>query len=652
MSRLKERLLAFCKSIWFFPVILFAVVIILSALQISGSSIGTYHDVFYGDSSHDPNLLANKPRGIRSDEWLVTSQLNLAQVKNNFNDVNKNIGNGEDVSVLVDAPNTSFIQIFKPQSFGYFFLPAGIAFALKWWLPIYLLIMSVYFFILTLMPKRKLIAVLASLCFAASPFVVWWGQYSTIYTALFMMIIVIKMLKSKSVKHGLVWGFLLAYLTTSFIVILYPPFQIACALASIGFLVGYYFDNKPKTWKDHRPLVCGGVFAIGLTVALTALSLAPKLPIIETTASTAYPGARMTTSGTFNPLFFAANNSSFLTQKDQLADNFGWLANQSEGSNFLLVFLLLVPVVIYFIVRYRRKLDNFYTIIGIFTVGLVFLAWMFVPDIEWLGNITLLNRVPQARLLIGFGMINLFILIIFLQIYDKKNIKLPKHTALLYSLVILTGYLLLDFHIHNIFPLFMSAKWAILLALPYPVIIYFLLTKRHTLALSALLVFSIGSVCFIHPLYRGIDVLTESELSKSIRSIDPDNSKRWATDILILENFPVMNGKKSLSGTYVYPQNDLWEKSFPNNRNMYNRYAHVHFVFDRDIDTNIRPRLSQPQADVLVLTIEPCDPFLKENSVRYILTATPFTQKNASCANLEKKITYPKVTLYTYSLHF
>ena len=652
MSKLKKLLFTFYKSIWFFPAILFVVVIILSALQISGSSIGTYHNIFYGDSSRDPNLLANEPRGIRSDEWLVTAQLNLAQTENSFDDVNQNVGNGEDVSVLVDAPNTSFIQIFKPQSFGYFFLPAGVAFALKWWLPVYLLIMSVYFFILTLMPKRKLVAILASLCFVASPFVVWWGQYSTIYTALFMMIVVIKMLKAKSIKHGLAWGSLLAYLTTSFIVILYPPFQIACALASIAFLVGYYFDNRPKTWNEHKPLVIGGGFAIVLTVALTALSLVPKLPIIETTANTAYPGARMAASGTFNPLFFAANNSALLAQKDQLASNFGWLENQSEGSNFLLVFMLLIPIVVYFMVKYRRKLSNFYTIIGVFIVGLIFLAWMFIPDINWLGNITLLNRVPQARLLVGFGMINLFMLIIFLQIYDKKDIKLPKHTALLYSLVILVGYLLFDFHIHNTFPLFMSAKWAILLALPYPVIIYLLLTKRNTLALSALLIFSIGSVSFIHPLYRGIGVLTESELSQSIRSIDPNNSKRWVTDTLVLENFPVMNGKKSLSGTYVYPQNELWEEYFPNDRDMYNRYAHVHFVFDRNSDVNITPKLTQPGPDQLSPKIEPCDNFLKDNNVGYIMTAEPFTSRNATCATLSQTVQLPQLTVYIYSLKF
>ena len=468
-----------------------------------------------------------------------------------------------------------------------------------------------------------------------------------------MMIAVIKMLKAKSVKYGLLWGSLLAYLTTSFIVILYPPFQIACALASVAFLIGYYLDNRPKTWKDHKPLFIGGGFAIVLTIVLTALCLVPKLPIIETTANTAYPGARMAISGTSNPLFFMANNSALLTQKDQLAENFGWLENQSEGANFLLVFLLLVPIVVYFIAKYRRKLNNFYTIISVFIIGLIFISWMFIPDINWLGSITLLNRVPQARLLIGFGMINLFMLIIFLQIYDKKDIKLPKYTAFLYSLVILVGYLVLDLHIHNTFPLFMSSKWVILLALPYPIIIYLLLTRRTILALSTLLVFSVGSVCFIHPLYRGVDVLTESELSQSIRSIDPDNSKKWITDTLILENFPVMNGKKSLSGTYVYPQNDLWEKEFSKDRDMYNRYAHVHFIFDRNANIDIEPTLTQPGPDQLSPKIEPCDDFLRENNVGYIMTSgEPFTKESASCATQIATIHYPQLLIYIYSLRF
>lgn len=654
MSRLKSALASFSKSIWFFPAVLFIVVIFLSSLQLNGSSMGMYHNIFYGSTSKDPNLIANQPRAIRSDEWLVTTQLSLAQTQDKFNDVNPNIGDGEDMSVMTDTPNTSFLQLFKPQNFGYFFLPTGTAFSLKWWLPVYLLVMSVYFFMLTLVPRKKLLAILASLCFTASPFIVWWGQYSTLYTALFMTIVVIKMLHSASIRKSLLWGMLLSYLTTSFIVILYPPFQIPCALVLLSFLIGYYLDHRPKTWHGHKPLVFGTILAVTLTIILTSLCFVPKLSVIETAADTAYPGARVVKSGGFNLEFFMASNVSILTQNDSRATSYGWLKNQSEGSNFLLGFVLLLPLLVYIAIKYRHKINNLHTIYGVLIISLIFLVWMFIPDVDWIGRVTLLNRVPQARLLIGFGLINLLVFILFTQIYTaKEDFKLPKQATIFYTLIILVIYLFLDIHIHQLFPTFIGLKWAILLALPYPIILYLLLTRRPVAAMSLLLVFSTVSVGTIHPLYRGVDTLTNSQVSQAIRLVDPGNSKKWVTDSLLLENMPSMNGKKSLSGTYIYPQNKLWENDFPKkDHDMYDRYAHVHFVFDRNATVTITRSLTQPGQDQLSPVLEPCDDFLRKNDVGYLMTTEPLTKQNASCATLIKSVHYPQMNIYFYSLFF
>ena len=147
-DKIKYSINKFIKSKWAFPAILFLIVVILSLLKIHGSSIGIYHNFFYGDNIKDSNLIANKPQSIRSDEWLVSSQLTLAQSGNDFKEVNQNLGTGVDVSMVVDAPTKSVIQIFKPHNFGFFVLPKDIAFAFRWWIISYLLIVSIYLFVL------------------------------------------------------------------------------------------------------------------------------------------------------------------------------------------------------------------------------------------------------------------------------------------------------------------------------------------------------------------------------------------------------------------------------------------------------------------------------------------------------------------------
>ncbi|MGV9002171.1 MAG: DUF7657 domain-containing protein [Candidatus Saccharimonadaceae bacterium] len=654
MTRVKRALTKFSKSIWFFPALLLVPVLILSVLQISGSSIGTYHQYFYGDTKADPDLIFNKPRSIRSDEWLVATQLSLAQDKDGFSAINKNIGNGIDISLLVDAPTTDFMQVFKPHNLGYFILPEGMAFALKWWLLSYLLIVSIYFFAITLLPKRKKVAVLLGLGFALSPFIFWWYQYITlapIYYALFGIVVAIKMIHTTKTKSALLWGALLAYITTSFVLVLYPPFQIAVGLVALAFIVGYYLDHRKKTLKQNLPLVYGAITAVLLTVVLVGLSLVPKLGVIETINSTAYPGHRMTASGDFNASFFLANNTSILAQSTMRAQNYSWMPNQSEGSNFLLVFILLIPILVYFLIRYKRELPNFYTILATLIVSALYLVWMFVPNIDFLGSLTLLNRVPHLRLLIGFGLINVILAILTIQVMSYKQFKLPKKMPFYFSLGVLLFYLIIDLVIYKKFPQFMGMKLAILLALPYPVIIYLILTKRFTLGLVGLVIFSAMSVSFIHPLYRGVDVVEKSELSNAIRTIGANDSKVWVTDTLLLENFPVLNGKKSVSGVFIYPDNNLWSKSFPNeDEAKYNRYAHIHFTFDRSADNTISRSLTQPTPDQLIPNMEPCDSFLKINNVGYIITTQAFTKENASCATLVQKIPYPQNSVYIYRL--
>src|SRR3990167_10013222 len=129
----KTSIRKFFGSIWLFPITLTLLLMVLTVFKISGSSLGVYHTLFYGEISKDNNLLINKPQSIRSDEWLVNTQMTLAQKNNDFARINKNIGNGQDLSILVDAPYKEWSVIFKPQNLAFFFIPFDNAFAFKWW---------------------------------------------------------------------------------------------------------------------------------------------------------------------------------------------------------------------------------------------------------------------------------------------------------------------------------------------------------------------------------------------------------------------------------------------------------------------------------------------------------------------------------------
>lgn len=70
----RDKLRYFARSIWFFPAVLTVALLLLTAFGINGSSIGTYHTLFYGDARKDSRLLLGDPRDARTDEWLVNKK--------------------------------------------------------------------------------------------------------------------------------------------------------------------------------------------------------------------------------------------------------------------------------------------------------------------------------------------------------------------------------------------------------------------------------------------------------------------------------------------------------------------------------------------------------------------------------------------------
>ena len=90
-------------------------------------------------------MIAGSPRGVRSDEWVVNTQMIIAQAANDFKRVNYNIG-GQDMSLISDVPYKEWSIMFKPQNLTFFIMPLEYAFAFKWWLLGFSLIISCYFF--------------------------------------------------------------------------------------------------------------------------------------------------------------------------------------------------------------------------------------------------------------------------------------------------------------------------------------------------------------------------------------------------------------------------------------------------------------------------------------------------------------------------
>lgn len=659
-STLIQTLRRLYKSVWFFPLLLLIPLIILSSLRISGSSIGIYHKFLYGNAK-DSNLIIGQPRSIRSDEWLVSTQTALAQKNNGFGRINTNIGDGEDVSLLGDAPYKEWSTIFKPHNWAFFVLPFENAFAFRWWLLAYLLIISCYFFCLSLLPGKRLLGSLLGAALLFSPFVQWWylvGTLSVLYLSLFIGAAAIKLLRGTKWRSNLWWGLLLAYLLTCFAMMLYPPFQIACAIVTAVFGLGYLLeslgkDKKKLIWQKLSIMAA----AVLLAGALTGLFLTTRQSVVQATENTAYPGQRVQLSGGYDVAHLFSSHLATQFQSDVRARHYEivdkGITNQSEAANFILLLpFLFLPALVLLISGYRKNHKIDWPLLSTSGLFVLILIRLFLPVLNTPFNLLQLGKVPHSRLLIGLGLLSVIHTILFIRnLAGWKQFPTPKVLLLAYCLAVFGVSLYLGFYAHQRAPQFIGYPKIWLLSLPIPVVIYLLMAKRFALAALGLLAFSVFSTVSVNPLYKGLEVVTKTPLSQRVRAVAAANNGKWAAEGLVFENFGPLNGAASLTGVYQYPQHSLWEPiGSGSQKDIYNRYAHTILSVDRnplvDVVTSLQLGSS---SDLFLVTTESCSSFLQQRNVRFFITQNKLSTQD-SCAKLIDTVTYPSATFYLYQL--
>ena len=380
--------------------------------------------------------------------------------------------------------------------------------------------------------------------------------------------------------------------------------------------------------------------------------------VVATIQNSAYPGHRSVSSGGYSMEHLSSSNLSPVFQSISRSGAYSrpliGATNQSESSNFILIFQFLMLPLLYFIYkRYRKSKKVDYVALSLTVLLLLFMTWMFLPGADIIGKLTLLDKVPQSRLLIGMGLLNIMFIVLFIKHFEEyKKRPFNISTSIIYSLLVLVLYLLIDFHVAIQFPGFIGFKSAVLLAIPIPIIILLMLRKHFLAAAIIFTLFSFFSIYHINPLYRGTSVLTETPISLAIREIGQSSDKKWISEDIVIENFAAMNGQPSITGTYLYPQLSIWRSlNMQDKEDIYNRYAHVNFTFDRSPDKTIKPVITLPGADQFNVRIEPCDEFLTKNNIGFLITSAEFAPNVALCAELIQKVAYPTVTFNIYRLH-
>lgn len=659
-------------SVWSFPAIVLIIFLLLTALGVSGSSIGYYHRLLHGTDDQNPGLIYGRPKSIRSDEFLIFSPNVALQAQTDYPAFNENVGSGREMVIIPEAPIRDWVGLFRPHTIAYFFLPFANAFAFSWWFGLLALVVASYFFFLRVLNHSKLLSILLSVSFALSPFILWWFQISLLLPlAYFFMAatLAIRILGDEKIKFtksqrtsDIVHTAALAYVGASLGLLLYAPFLIPTVIVLAFFMTGYLIDGIKsgalKTIKLKKPAL---LITIAVLVALTAgvAFYFDRQEMIKTIMNSEYPGDRKTASGElpFSPLYRLFDG--FLMPLLAKPPTGAFYTNQSEASNFILLlpFLLIPGILLQVYDRIKNKNIN-WTFLSVQMLSVLFILRITVPFGDSFYELLLLDRVPNNRLMIGVGLLGILQLAYLIKYI--QNLRIPNRTqtifAISFSALVLGWLLVFSKYFFSEYLNLSSTFLTIgLLSVLFTSIIGAFLYGKNALGASLLLILTLISGFRVMPLQKGQSFVEDSLIINKIREVSSP-SQSWAVvDNFTFESFPIMAGRKLINGRHPYADLDFWKQVDTEQQleSIYNRQGHVIFVTNTSKPNeffpaqfaNIEGAMELVKGNVFKVKFE-CGDFVYRN-IDFILTTHSL---NLECVLPVDKVEYPKVTFYIYRI--
>jgi len=225
-----------------------------------------------------------------------------------------------------------------------------------------------------------------------------------------------------------IWAAIITYLTTVMAMGIHVPFVIPAVLVVVAF--GLVVDKL----RRHVPIreVLGRLLPMATAAvvagAITGGQLRTKASTAAGFLSTAYPGERLTATGTSGPLSLARTvGFSFSQALDLGGDLLG--INSSEASTFFLIGAFLIPIAIFVIWREARPRVLPWALISLISIVLVFLAFMVLPGWNPAARLLLLDRSTPDRVRISVRLATFALLISIVRHVDDSGLRVARPAA-------------------------------------------------------------------------------------------------------------------------------------------------------------------------------------------------------------------------------
>ena len=580
---------------------------ILVVLDINFSSIHMWNDYV---SNSNPALIIGKARGIRSDEWAVNLTLQMSQVYNHFDTYNHfSRISGLNTLIAQFQAGWNLENIGRPINWGFLFLGKSRGLSWYWSLKLILLFLSSIEFVFILTQNKKL-ALAGAYIITYAPGVQWWfSNYIPELITSFQFIIVFLslMLRTNDFRLKILHTIGLTIFSIGFIFVIYPPWQIPLLYLLLGFIFSVFRQNK---FIKIDLILCGIALLINI-ICLIHFYWVSHIDI-NLMASTLYPGHRSSQSGDVGMISIMNYLNNIVTPFMDPS-----FSNPCSLSNFWLMFPIF-PFICFIIPSKNR--GPYFNLILYYNIFLI--IFMLIPNLtnDYIYKITLFSYVPGSRLLIISGLLNTYLLILFITKLKNKSKScciLNIFTWVYVSVWLFNSTIYQNMHIYLYLIIFFM--W---------LIIHLILINHKKYAVLLLLTLTFITGQTINPITFGTGDLYNSNLSHKISEIrTQDPTAIWVAiggASWVMGEYLLTQGLYSYNSVKFYPDFKVWNKLDKENKyiDIYNRYAHVNVSL---VSTSTVFKLQQ--ADLITLNLNNSDLITKTN-ITYILSSEQINLNN------------------------
>jgi hypothetical protein len=618
------ELIRFDKRVKITLGILVGLFLLMTLTKVYWGSIPIWNRLLPDGSPETRGLLAGTPRQIRMDDYAVGAPWIISSANNNFSVENEAIGGLK--APLLTVPVKHSINIFKYWSWGFMTLDMERGYAFMYNSgPFVLVIFSLLFFLLVTRNQFWLSLTGSLTLFLSSGTVAWtFIPASPVGLCCLAFVATIYFICGRTLKSITLSVTLLIWVIVSYVLTLYPPYQVPLAYLFGMVLIGYVINERKSIFPINKIAIkllsiVGVAIIAGLILNIFREDVQET---IKAVTSTVYPGKRSEIGGTgFIANWYSEYYSWFFSDSKFPKS---WL-NVCEMAHYLNFVPTLIPFSIA-LFAFTKRIDWMLVLASLFVI--LMWVWIEIGFPKEIATASLMSMSPTRRSQIPMGIGSIVLLFLYLSRIQKVDIKTPfwlTLTGILLSVafVIYTAYVNVNdsdgiirtyqTFIPVVFFILMNVLLLFSLKIPYRIPIF----------CSAIFLFLLPNIK-TNPLSVGLSPITENAFYKAVRQlVEQDPNARWIVNGNQFVTYMVTaTGAKQITGVKFIPdRKHIFSVLDPQMKrdSAYNRYAHV--VFSTYIPGTGRDTvvLANQYEDGYVIAMDPCSPKLKQLNVKYMV---------------------------------